>query len=135
MQMYSPGIDYETIKAVKQAVSIPVIANGDVVDGSSAAYMLEVTNADFLMVGRGATGNPFVFEEINAFFEGKEYITPSLPQRLLVMKRQIGLMIEYKDPHNAILESRKHTAWYMKGLSGAAALRRRCGEIKSLDDI
>jgi len=135
MQMYSPGIDYETIKAVKQAVNIPVIANGDVTSGESAAFMLETTGTDFLMVGRGATGNPFVFEEINAFFEGRDYTPPTLTEKLYVMKQQIRLMTEYKDPYNAILESRKHTAWYMKGLAGAATLRRMCGEIKSFDDI
>ncbi len=135
MQMYAPGIDYSTIKAVAETVKIPVIANGDITDGKSAEAMLNATGADFLMVGRGAMGNPFVFSEINAFFEGKEYTPPNLLERFEVMKRQIRLMTEYKDPYNAMLESRKHTAWYMKGLSGAAGLRRMCGEISSLDDI
>ena len=135
MQMYAPSIDYETIGAVKETVNIPVIANGDVTDGKSADYMLKSTGADFLMVGRGAMGNPFVFSEIDAYFENRNYTPPSLTERLEVMKRQIRLMTEYKDPHNAILESRKHTAWYMKGLVGATELRRMCGEIKSLDDI
>ena len=134
-QMYSPGVDYKTIAAVKKAVKIPVVGNGDVADGRSAKYMYEATGCDFVAVGRAAQGNPFVFAEINAALNGKEYALPSLEQRLNVMLRQIELMHKYKDPHNAILESRKHTAWYMRGLEGAAALRRMCGEIKTMEDI
>ena len=134
-QMYSPGVDYKTIAAVKKAVKIPVVGNGDVADGRSAKYMYEATGCDFVAVGRAAQGNPFVFAEINAVLSGKEYVLPSLEQRLNVMLRQIELMHKYKDPHNAILESRKHTAWYMRGLEGAAALRRMCGEIKTMEDI
>ena len=134
-QMYSPGVDYKTIAAVKKAVKIPVVGNGDVADGRSAKYMYEATACDFVAVGRAAQGNPFVFAEINAVLSGKEYVLPSLEQRLNVMLRQIELMHKYKDPHNAILESRKHTAWYMRGLEGAAALRRMCGEIKTMEDI
>lgn len=134
-QMYSPGVDYKTIAAVKKAVKIPVVGNGDVADGRSAKYMYEATACDFVAVGRAAQGNPFVFAEINAALSGKEYVLPSIEQRLNVMLRQIELMHKYKDPHNAILESRKHTAWYMRGLEGAAALRRMCGEIKTMEDI
>lgn len=135
MQMYSPGIDYETIKDVKKAVKIPVIANGDVCDGVSAKNMYDVTGADFVMVGRAAEGNPFVFEEINAYLEGKPYEKPSLEKRFEVLMEQIELMKKYKDPYIAMLEARKHTAWYMQGLHGAAALRRECGEIKCIEDV
>lgn len=134
-QMYAPGVDYKTISEVKKAVNVPVVGNGDVADGSSAKYMYNATGCDFVAVGRAAQGNPFVFAEINAALSGKEYILPSLEQRLKVMLRQIELMHKYKDPHNAILESRKHTAWYMRGLESAAALRRMCGEIKTMEDI
>lgn len=134
-QMYAPGIDYDTIKAVKKSVSIPVIANGDISCGKDAQKMLEITGCDFVMVGRAAMGNPFVFEEINAWFEGMEYIPPTLEQRLNELKNQVQLMLMYKDPHNAVLESRKHAAWYMTGLCGAASLRRMCGEIKSITDL
>ena len=134
-QMYAPGVDYKTIAAVKKAVSVPVIGNGDVTDGKSAKYMYEATGCDFVSVGRAAEGNPFVFEEINAYLSGKSYKPPSLKERFKVMLEQINLMHRYKDPHIAILESRKHTAWYMRGLEGAAALRRMCGEIKSFEDI
>ena len=135
VQMYAPGIDFETISKVKQSVKIPVIANGDVKDGKTAKYMYETTGCDFVMVGRGAQGNPFVFDEINAFFEGREYISPTLEDKFKTLFKQVELMHRYKDPRNAILESRKHTAWYMQGLNGAANLRRMCGEINSLEDI
>lgn len=135
VQMYAPGIDYNTIAKVVRAVEIPVTANGDVSDGKSAEYMYSATGCDFVAVGRAAQGNPFVFSEINAYMEKREYTPPPLEHRFEILMEQIELMHKYKDPRNAILESRKHTAWYMQGLKGAAALRRQCGEINSLDDI
>ena len=134
-QMYAPGVDYKTISEVKKAVSVPVVANGDVRDGESAYYMYSATGCDFVSVGRAAQGNPFVFEEINAFMEKREYTAPSLEERFKIMVSQIELMGKYKEPRVAILESRKHTAWYMQGLKGAANLRRMCGEIDSYEDI
>lgn len=134
-QMYAPPVNLDVIRNVKNAVKIPVIGNGDVQDAKSAEYMYNYTGCDYVMVGRAAQGNPFIFEEINAYFKGREYTAPSLEMRLNTCMRQIELMHEYKNAHNAILESRKHTAWYMTGLSGAAALRRMCGEISSIDDI
>lgn len=134
-QMYAPPVDLNSIAAVKKSVKIPVIGNGDVTDGKSAKYMYEATGCDFVSVGRAAQGNPFVFAEINAYMTGKPYSPPRLEERFAVMMRQIRLMCEYKDPHIAILESRKHTAWYMHGLEGAAALRRMCGEINRISDI
>lgn len=135
VQMYAPGIDYKTIKEVKKAVKIPVVANGDISDGKSAKHMYETTECDYVMVGRAAQGNPFVFEEINSYMSGKDYTPPSLEEKFKVLLKQIELMSKYKDEHIAILESRKHTAWYMTGLRGAANIRRMCGEISSLADI
>lgn len=133
-QMYAPPVDRETIKKVKESVNIPVIANGDITDGKSAKDMLSFTKCDFLMVGRAARGNPFIFEEINSAFEGKSYTPPTLEFRLKVCLEQIRLMEKYKDPHIAVLESRKHLAWYISGIRGAAALRRECGEVSSFKD-
>lgn len=134
-QMYAPGIDYKTIEKVKNSVKIPVIGNGDIKDGKSARFMYEATGCDFIMVGRAAQGNPFIFDEINAYMCGKSYTPPTLEKRFTVLAEQIKLMEEYKDSHIAILESRKHTAWYMHGLEGAAQLRRMCGEINCFGDI
>ncbi len=134
-QMYAPPVNYDIIKAVKAAVKIPVIANGDVCDAKSAKFMYEYTGCDYVMVGRGAQGNPFVFEEINAYFEGREYTPPTLEKRFETCLKQIELMHRYKEPRTAVLESRKHTAWYLTGLKGAAGLRKACGEISSIEDI
>ena len=134
-QMYAPPVNYDIIRDVKKAVKIPVIGNGDVTDTKSAKFMYEYTGCDYLMVGRGAQGHPFVFSEINAFFEGREYTPPTLEQRFNTCMQQIELMLKYKEHRTAILESRKHTAWYLTGLNGAAALRRLCGEISSIDDV
>ena len=134
-QMYAPPVNLDIIAEVKKAVSIPVIGNGDVKDGESAKAMLDYTGCDFVMVGRAAQGNPFVFDEINAFFENRPYTPPALEEKLCVCIEQIKLMQKYKDPYIAMLEARKHTAWYMTGLVGAAALRRECGEISSMEDI
>lgn len=134
-QMYAPPVNYDIIREVKKAVKIPVIANGDVTDAQRARFMYEYTGCDYVMVGRGAQGNPFVFDEINAYFEGRNYTPPTLEERFETCFEQIKLMHKYKEPRTAILESRKHTAWYLTGLRGSAALRRMCGEISGLQDI
>ena len=134
-QMYAPPVDIKTIAEVKRAVGIPVIANGDINSGASAKAMYENTGCDFLSVGRAARGNPFVFSEINAFMTGKTYAPPTLKERLCVCEEQIDKMCEYKDGYIAMLEARKHLAWYISGLSGAAALRREACFVKSKDDI
>ncbi len=136
MQMYAPPVDLDVIKAVKKAVKIPVIGNGDVVDGPSAKRMYEYTGCDFVMVGRAANGAPWVFEQINAYLKNGTLLPdPPLEKRLKIMLSQIELMKKYKSETTVILESRKHAAWYMKGVRNAAALRRMCGEIKELCDI
>lgn len=135
-QMYAPFADTEIIKKVKEAVKIPVIGNGDVVSAEDAKRMYETTGCDMVMVGRGAMGRPWIFAQINALLkEGKELPEPDLYEKSKILLKQIELMHIYKDPHNAILESRKHTAWYMHGLKGAATLRKMCATISSIDDI
>ena len=135
-QMYAPPVDLVSIAAVKKAVKIPVIANGDVVDGISAKKMYDETGCDFVMVGRGAMGTPWVFDKINAYMERGELLPdPPLEKRLQIMMEQLKLMGEYKSERTVLLEARKHVAWYLKGVRNAAKLRRLCGEIGSLSDI
>lgn len=136
MQMYAPTVDLDVIKAVKEAVKIPVIGNGDVVDGPSAKHMYEYTGCDFVMVGRAACGVPWVFEKINAYMkDGTILPDPPLEKRVEIMLSQLELMKKYKSERTVILEARKYVAWYMKGVRNAAALRRMCGEIDNVEDI
>lgn len=134
-QMYAPGVNTDVIRKVKESVKIPVIANGDITDFLSAKKMKELTGCDYLLVGRGAMGNPFVFSEINAGFSGEKIPVFSLEERLDMLRRQVKLMVEYKGERTAMLESRKHASWYIKGMRGAASMRRMCGEITTFSDI
>ena len=136
VQMYAPPVNIDIIRQVKKAVSIPVIANGDVTDGKSAARLLEETGCDMVMVGRGALGRPWVFQEINAYLEN-EVILPEPPvtQKMLVMLKHIEKICEYKGEYVGIREARKHAAWYTKGIHGAANYRQRIGLISSIDEL
>lgn len=136
-QMYAPPVDWEIIRAVKQAVKVPVIGNGDVVDARSAAKLLETTGCDLVMVGRGALGNPWVFSQINAYLNDAGVLLPSpgIHERTLVMLRHIQKMCEYKGEHRAMNEARKHVGWYLKGLRNAAEFRRRAGLLESMEQL
>lgn len=136
VQMYSPPINTDIIKEVKKAVKVPVIGNGDVTDGKSAAKMLEETNCDLVMVGRGALGRPWVFQQINAYLEHERILPePPVTERMLIMLRHIEKLCEYKGERVGIREARKHAAWYTKGLRGAAEYRAKMSSIESMDDL
>ncbi|MBQ8684379.1 MAG: tRNA dihydrouridine synthase DusB [Clostridia bacterium] len=135
-QMYAPPVDWDIIRQVKEAVKVPVIGNGDVVDALSAAAMYEQTGCDLVMVGRGALGAPWVFSQIEAYLvHGRLLPTPTMAQRMTVLLRQVELMIAYKGERVAMLEARKHAAWYMNGLRGAAAFRREAGTLSSMEEL
>ncbi len=135
-QMYAPPVDWDIIRQVKEAVNVPVIGNGDVVDAKSAAAMLEQTGCDMVMVGRGALGAPWVFAQIEAYLEHDRILpTPPIAKRMADLMRQTKLAAEYKGERVALLEARKHAAWYMSGLRGAASMRREAGQIKTLDEL
>ncbi len=135
-QMYAPPVNLDIIKQVKDALSIPVIANGDIDSPKAAAHMYEYTGCDFLMVGRAAMGAPWVFSQINAYLkDGTILPDPDLEERLSTLLTQVKMMMEYKNERTAILESRKYASWYLKGMRGAASFRRMCGEISSFGDL
>ena len=135
-QMYAPPVNKDIIRLVKQAVSVPVIGNGDITDGVSAAKMLEETGCDMVMVGRGALGNPWVFAQINAWLEHEVILPePTATQRMETMLRHIEKLCEYKGERIGIREARKHAAWYTKGLRGGAQYRAKMSMINSIDEL
>ena len=131
-QYYSGKADWTQIRAVKNAVSIPVIGNGDVVDGDSAMAMMEETGCDFVMIGRGALGNPWIFRDVLAAWKGEpQPELPNLVEKKEMMLRHFHDMIELKGEYAAVREMRKFVGWYLKGIPGSAALR---GKINLIDD-
>lgn len=135
-QMYAPPVDRNIIAEVKKNVSIPVIGNGDIIDEQSAAIMLEETNCDLIMIGRGALGCPWVFSQINAYLEhGRVLPTPSVSERMRVMIKHIETLCEYKGDYVGMREARKHAGWYTKGLHGAAKYRQELGTIESIEQL
>lgn len=135
-QMYAPPVDRKMIAEVKKNIDIPLIANGDITDGLSAAQMIEETGCDYLMVGRGALGRPWVFSQITAYLE-HEIILPEPPvsERMRVMVKHIKRICEYKGERVGIREARKHAAWYIKGIKGAAAYRQQVGTLESIEQL
>ena len=134
-QMYSPPVDLDIIRNVKKSVGIPVIGNGDVTDGESAKRMMEYTGCDGVMVGRGALGNPYIFSEIKCALEGKQYERPSREQIVSDITGHITALVEYKGEYTGSREARKHVAWYIKGLKGAAAYRDAVNKAESLKEV
>ncbi len=134
-QLYAGKADRSIIKAVKESVKIPVVANGDITDGKSALDILKETGADGIMVGRGAIGNPFIFGEIICALEGREYETPSLKTRCATALTQLQLAIEDKGEEIAVREARGQIAFYLKGFRGSAALRGEINRANTYTDV
>ena len=136
-QYYKPPVDYDIIRAVRESVSVPVIANGDIDSAKRAKEVMDITGCDLVMLGRATLGNPWIFSQINAYLENPnvKIHTPDLEERLGVMIEHIGKMVEYKGEHMAMLQARKLVVGYFKGMKGAAALRNEAGKIKTLDDL
>lgn len=135
-QMYAPPVDWNIIREVKKAVSIPVIGNGDVVDACSAAAMFEQTDCDMVAVGRAALGAPWIFTQIEAYLSHEANIPdPPVSKRLELLFRQTRMAVEHKGEKIALLQARKHAAWYMRGLQGAAKLRTQACSIETLADL
>ena len=133
-QMYAGTADRACMARVKQAVKIPVIANGDVHDAKSALDTLRETRCDGVMIGRGALGNPFVFEEIACALEGRSYTQPSWDERRETALRHVRMALSEKGDH-AIIELRKHLAFYLRGIQDAAKLRTRINSCQTLEEL
>lgn len=135
-QLYSGNADWSQIAAVKAAVSVPVIGNGDICSAQDAAAMYAQTGCDLVAVGRATYGNPWIFKEIDSYFKGIPYTLPTPEERMEMMLRHIRMIVEgsKKPPEIAIREARKHASWYMTGHFGAAAFRARCYNLSSYEE-
>lgn len=135
-QLYSGKADWDIIKAVKDAVSIPVIGNGDVSSPEDCARMYEYTGCDLVMIGRGSYGRPWLFGQIRDYFEGKPVRSePDLNEKLSIMRRHIALLVNDKGERTGMKEARRQAAWYVKGISGAAKFRNLFGGMNTLADL
>ncbi len=135
-QYYSGKADWDIIRQVKEAVSIPVIGNGDVVSGESAIAMMEQTGCDGVMIGRGAQGNPWIFSELLEYEKtGVMPQRPSMEELKEMMLRHARLQIEYKGEFLGIREMRKHVSWYTTGLPNSARLRGEINAVESYEGL
>ena len=135
-QYYSGKADWDIIRQVKERVKIPVIGNGDIVDGASAKAMLAQTGCDGLMIGRGAQGNPWIFREILHYMETGELLPPATKEeKAAVIKRHIELQLQYKGEFTGIREMRKHLAWYSAGLPGSASFRNAVNLMETKEEL
>lgn len=136
LQGYSGHADLDVIKAVKEAVKIPVIGNGDIIDGPSAKYMLEYTGCDAVMIGRGALGNPWIFREINAYLkDGTVFEKPTYAELKEMMIQHLDSLVELKGERTAVLEMRSHGPWYLKGIEHASHLRKQLSQARTRDEF
>lgn len=135
-QFYSGEADWDIIKNVKDAVNIPVIGNGDIVDGESAKRIFEYTNCDGIMIGRASNGNPWIFKEILEFLKTGEKISrPNIQEIKDTILLHLNMLVDYKGEYTAIREMRKHIGWYVKGLENASVIRGQINKIESLEEL
>ena len=134
-QMYAPSADWEIIRQVREAVSVPVIGNGDIFTANDAIRMMNETGCQGVMVARGAQGNPWIFEEIRAAMDGMPYTPPTVHERLSVAMEHAKSIVREKGERIGVPESRKHMGWYVYGVRGAASARGRLMTAESLNDI
>lgn len=135
-QYYEGKADWQVIADVKKAVSVPVIGNGDVMTGRDAIDMLERTGCDGVMIARGALGNPWIFRDAAALWKGEELPeAPTDEERLKMLIKHLDMVIEDKGERIAVREIRKHVGWYIKGMHGAAAFRRKVNQIDDAEKM
>ena len=130
-QMYSGHANLDVIKDVVEAVNIPVVGNGDIVDGPSALH----TGCKAIMIGRGALGNPWIFKEINAYFAGEEFKRPSKEEIYNMIVDQYERLLKLKGERLALLEMRSHVGWYLKGMQGSAQIKNKANQALNFEEV
>lgn len=135
-QYYSGEADWEIIARIKEAVSIPVIGNGDVTDCESAAELLKQTGCDGIMIGRAARGNPWIFRQVTAYLENGTILPPpASEERKAMILRHGRLQLEYKGEYTGVREMRKHVSWYTAGMPHSAQLRQRVNAVEKFSEL
>ncbi len=135
-QLYSGKADWEIIKNVKNALKIPVIGNGDITCGADAERMYRETGCDLVTLARASNGRPWVFREIKNYLEtGEALPEPCLEEKMANMLRHVDMIIHYKGEEQGMREARKHAAWYLKGVRGAAEFRARAGHLETKEEL
>lgn len=133
-QFYTGKADWSVISQVKSAINIPVIGNGDVFCGQSAIDMMNETGCDFVMIARGAMGNPWIFKDALALWKGEESPNPpNIEDKVALIKKHFKLLVSEKGDYAAVREMRKHLGWYLKGVPGSAEIRRKVNTINDAE--
>ena len=135
-QFYRGKADWEEIANIKKSVNIPVMGNGDVFSGKDAMRMIDETGVDFVMIARGALGNPWIFKECLSLFYGQELpMPPTIEEKVATMLKQLDWLVEIKGEYAAIREMRKHVGWYVKGLKGSGEIKRTVNTITHENEL
>lgn len=137
-QFYNGDANWDMIRQVKESIKIPIIGSGDIFSGADAIRMMQETGCDFVMIARGALGNPWIFKEALLSYQGKidlPIVKPEIDEKYDLIKRHFDLVIAEKGEDNGVREMRKHIGWYLKGVHGSCEIRRKVNSMKDSEEV